>query len=335
MNKRYLQVALPVPLRRHYAYVIGDPFSHIEFLPGMRVSVPFGRRKEQVGMALAVSDRTTLQPDQLKSIGNVIDYEPLFSQRHFEFLCWAADYYHYPVGEALFSALPALLRQGKALPGQDREAQTAPTENVVENRDFDLNTQQIQAIDAITANTEEHGVHLLQGVTGSGKTEVYIEAVKRVIAQNRQALILVPEIGLTTQFIDRLRQRLPVDIRVQHSALSETERLRNWQAAKNGACAGDNRHPVCDLDTAQITGAIRRRRRTRSLLQTGQRIPLFSQGHRDSTGQVGRRTGRAGFSHALSRDPEKRENQEIHATKPAGAGIRSEIAGNSRYQPPE
>ena len=235
MNKRYLQVALPVPLRRHYAYVIGDPFSHIEFLPGMRVSVPFGRRKEQVGMALAVSDRTTLQPDQLKSIGNVIDYEPLFSQRHFEFLCWAADYYHYPVGEALFSALPALLRQGKALPGQDREAQTAPTANVIENRDFDLNTQQIQAIDAITANTEEHGVHLLQGVTGSGKTEVYIEAVKRVIAQNRQALILVPEIGLTTQFIDRLRQRLPVDIRVQHSALSETERLRNWQAAKNGA----------------------------------------------------------------------------------------------------
>ncbi|MDE0157294.1 MAG: primosomal protein N' [Gammaproteobacteria bacterium] len=234
MNKRYLQVALPVPLRRHYDYVIGEPFNHVEFLPGMRVSVPFGRRKEQVGMALAVSDRTALRPGQLKSLGNVIDYEPLFSQRHFELLCWAADYYHYPVGEALFSALPALLRQGKGLSGQDGEALTASTESVIENRGFDLNPQQIQAIDAITANTDAHGAHLLQGVTGSGKTEVYIEVVRRVIAQDRQALILVPEIGLTTQFIDRLRQRLPVDIRVQHSALSETERLRNWLAAKNG-----------------------------------------------------------------------------------------------------
>ena len=223
-----------MPLRRHYDYVIGEPFNHVEFLPGMRVSVPFGRRKEQVGMALAVSDRTALRPGQLKSLGNVIDYEPLFSQRHFELLCWAADYYHYPVGEALFSALPALLRQGKGLSGQDGEALTASTESVIENRGFDLNPQQIQAIDAITANTDAHGAHLLQGVTGSGKTEVYIEVVRRVIAQDRQALILVPEIGLTTQFIDRLRQRLPVDIRVQHSALSETERLRNWLAAKNG-----------------------------------------------------------------------------------------------------
>ena len=231
---RYVQVALPVPLRRYYVYVIGEPFSHVEFLPGMRVSVPFGRRKEQVGMALAVSDRTTLRPDQLKSLGNVIDYEPLFSPRHFDLLCWAADYYHYPVGEALFSALPALLRQGKGLPGRDGGAPAPFPERVAENRGFDLDPQQIRAIDAITANPDAHSAHLLQGVTGSGKTEVYIEAVKRVLAQNRQALILVPEIGLTTQFIDRLRQRLPVDIRVQHSALNETERLRNWLAARNG-----------------------------------------------------------------------------------------------------
>lgn len=223
-----------MPLRRHYHYVIGDPFSHVEFLPGMRVSVPFGRRKEQVGMVLSASDRTPLQPGQLKSLNNVIDYEPLFSPRHFELLCWAADYYHYPLGEALFSALPALLRQGKGLLGRNGGTPVSSPEGVIESRGFDLNPQQIQAIDSITANPDVHGAHLLQGVTGSGKTEVYIEAVKRVIAQDRQALILVPEIGLTTQFIDRLRQRLAVDIRVQHSALNETERLRNWLAARNG-----------------------------------------------------------------------------------------------------
>ena len=223
-----------MPLRRRYDYVIGDPFNHIEFLPGMRVSVPFGRRKEQVGMVVAASDRTSLQPGRLKSLGNAIDYEPLFSPRHFELLCWAADYYHYPLGEALFSALPVLLRQGKGLPAQDGEAPASSLESEIESRGFDLNPEQTRAIDAITANPDVHGAHLLQGVTGSGKTEVYIEAVRRVIAHNRQALILVPEIGLTTQFIDRLRQRLAVDIRVQHSALNATERLRNWVAARDG-----------------------------------------------------------------------------------------------------
>ena len=104
-----------MPLRRHYDYVIGENFGQVEFLPGTRVSVPFGRRKDQVGMVLGVVDQSPLQPDQLKSVSKVIDYEPLFSPRHFELLCWAADYYHYPVGEVLFSTLPGLLRKGKSV----------------------------------------------------------------------------------------------------------------------------------------------------------------------------------------------------------------------------
>ena len=290
-----------MPLRRHYDYVIGENFRQVEFLPGTRVSVPFGRRKDQVGMVLGVVDQSPLQPDQLKSVSKVIDYEPLFSPRHFELLCWAADYYHYPVGEVLFSTLPGLLRKGKSVergydeifrvsaegrktdPGNNAPAQIAllrilrtypggltrqelrtkqtqyakplkallekglvrrliagvagPVAAETEDRGFALNQRQIQAINSITAKTDAHHTHVLQGITGSGKTEVYIEAVRRVIEQNRQALILVPEIGLTTQFIDRLKRRLPVDIRVQHSALNETERLRNWLAARNGEAA--------------------------------------------------------------------------------------------------
>ena len=294
-------MALPVPLRRHYDYVIGENFRQVEFLPGTRVSVPFGRRKDQVCMVLGVVDQSPLQPDQLKSVSKVIDYEPLFSPRHFELLCWAADYYHYPVGEVLFSTLPGLLRKGKSVergydeifrvsaegrktdPGNNAPAQIAllrilrtypggltrqelrtkqtryakplkallekglvkrliagvagPIATETEDRGFALNQRQIQAINSITAKTDAHHTHVLQGITGSGKTEVYIEAVRRVVEQNRQALILVPEIGLTTQFIDRLKRRLPVDIRVQHSALNETERLRNWLAARNGEAA--------------------------------------------------------------------------------------------------
>ncbi len=227
-------MALPVPLCRLYDYLIGEQFSQIEFVPGMRVSVPFGRRKEQVGMALAVSERTRVPAQRLKSINNVIDQQPLFSPHHFELLRWAADYYHYPLGETLFSTLPALLRQGKGAVAQDRADTAAAAQDGIASRGFDLNPQQVQAINAITARTDAHSTHVLQGITGSGKTEVYIEAVRRVTEQGRQALILVPEIGLTTQFIERLKQRLPVNILVQHSALSDTQRLRNWLAARNG-----------------------------------------------------------------------------------------------------
>ena len=72
-----------MPLRRHYDYVIGENFGQVEFLPGTRVSVPFGRRKDQVGMVLGVVDQSPLQPDQLKSVSKVIDYEPLFSPAPF------------------------------------------------------------------------------------------------------------------------------------------------------------------------------------------------------------------------------------------------------------
>ena len=131
--------------------------------------------------------------------------------------------------------LAALLAKGLVVRAASGLAGASAAEN--KDRGFTLNQQQIRAVDSITANTEAHHTHVLQGITGSGKTEVYIEAVRRVIAQNRQALILVPEIGLTTQFIDRIKRRLPVDIRVQHSALNKTERLRNWLAARNGEAA--------------------------------------------------------------------------------------------------
>ena len=235
-------MALPVPLCQHYDYAIGEQFNQVEFLPGMRVSVPFGRRQEQVGIALGISDQCGVPPHRLKTISAVIDDQPLFSPPHFKLLCWAADYYHYPLGETLFSTLPKLLRQGKGAPApapaqQARVASATAAQDGMASRGFDLNPQQTQAIAAITAHTDAHSTHVLQGITGSGKTEVYIEAVRRVTEQGRQALILVPEIGLTTQFIERLKQRLPVAILVQHSALSDTERLRNWLAARDGEAA--------------------------------------------------------------------------------------------------
>ena len=98
-----------------------------------------------------------------------------------------------------------------------------------------LSAAQAEAIAAVAAAHDRFGVHLLHGVTGSGKTEVYLAAAAAVIARGRQVLLLVPEIGLTPQLLDRLRARLAVPISVLHSGLNESERLQGWLNARSGA----------------------------------------------------------------------------------------------------
>lgn len=96
-----------------------------------------------------------------------------------------------------------------------------------------LNVDQQQCVEAITHSTE-YAVHVLEGITGSGKTEVYIQAILRCLEQKRQALILVPEIGLTPQTLQRFNSRLPVEVHVLHSNLSDGARLNAWAAMANG-----------------------------------------------------------------------------------------------------
>jgi len=97
-----------------------------------------------------------------------------------------------------------------------------------------LNGDQRKAADRVLADLSRFGAHLLDGVTGSGKTEVYLELLSAVIAQGGQALVLVPEIGLTPQLLQRFQRRLQVPISVLHSGLVESERELAWQQARLG-----------------------------------------------------------------------------------------------------
>ncbi|MDH3831595.1 MAG: DEAD/DEAH box helicase family protein, partial [Gammaproteobacteria bacterium] len=97
-----------------------------------------------------------------------------------------------------------------------------------------LNPAQQHAVDSILARFGEFAPFLLEGVTGSGKTEVYLTLVEQALSQQQQALVLVPEIGLTPQLVDRFQQRFPVPLAVLHSGLSDRERLNAWQLARKG-----------------------------------------------------------------------------------------------------
>lgn len=97
-----------------------------------------------------------------------------------------------------------------------------------------LNVAQLAAVDAVSAHLGRYGAFLLEGVTGSGKTEVYLEVIRRVIARGEQALILVPEISLTPQLEQRLRERIEAPLAVFHSGLNETERTAAWLGFQQG-----------------------------------------------------------------------------------------------------
>ncbi len=97
-----------------------------------------------------------------------------------------------------------------------------------------LNEDQQLALSALRAS-DSYGVYLLDGVTGSGKTEVYLQRVDDVLQAGKQALLLVPEIGLTPQLVARLRDRLGVEPALLHSGLTDTVRLAAWRAARSGA----------------------------------------------------------------------------------------------------
>ena len=97
-----------------------------------------------------------------------------------------------------------------------------------------LNPAQQHAVDAILERYDRFSPFLLDGVTGSGKTEVYLTLIEHALSRQQQALVLVPEIGLTPQLVDRFRQRFPVPLAVLHSGLSDRERLTAWQLARTG-----------------------------------------------------------------------------------------------------
>ena len=114
------------------------------------------------------------------------------------------------------------------------------------SEDFD-ETLAIAALDSLTLNDDQQkalatlrtsdgfGAYLIDGVTGSGKTEVYLQRMRDVIDQGRQVLVLAPEIGLTPQLVNRLRSRLGIEPALLHSRLTDIERLAAWRAARSGS----------------------------------------------------------------------------------------------------
>ena len=212
----YADVAVCLPLSRTFVYRLKNPV-HV----GCRVLVPF-RKREVEGFVVALRKDP---PDgvEVHDVQKVLDSESLIRPDVFELCQWISDYYLAPPGEVLKSALPPGISAkhiDKHVPktvGAVCDRANAPS----------LTADQARVLDLIEQSNGFHAI-LLHGVTGSGKTEVYLRAVESVLVQGKTALVLVPEIGLTPQLTERFAERFPERTAVLHSSLTKRRRIDDW-----------------------------------------------------------------------------------------------------------
>ncbi len=216
------EVAIPVPLNQTFDYLCDQIVA-----VGTRIKVPFGR-KIVVGVVLAIKDKSDFE--KLKSVAEILDDTPTLDPPMLKFLRWSANYYHHPIGEVIATALPKNLRIGK--PAIIKKIIGLPLKT--SEPDFQPSDEQQHAIHQIQTHLDTYHGFLLHGVTGSGKTEVYLRIAQTVLNQGKQVLVLVPEIGLTPQMVSRFEARLSTCIVSIHSQRNETQKLDAYLMAKNG-----------------------------------------------------------------------------------------------------
>ena len=222
-----VRVALDVPLHRCFDYLAPDASADDI---GCRVRVPFGRRSV-IGVIVELPDDSAYAPAQLKQVEAILP-EPRLPADWFRLTEFCAAYYQAPLGEVMLSTLPAGLR--RVDPPKAREPKPAK-ELPLPTLAPELTAEQQAALATVREHADGFSPFLLFGVTGSGKTEVYLSLIADALAKGGQVLVLVPEINLTPQLEARVAGRFPAAGLVSlHSELTEAARLRNWQAAFSG-----------------------------------------------------------------------------------------------------
>jgi primosomal protein N' (replication factor Y) len=219
------RVALPVATAEPFDYWAP---SGIDVVAGAIVKVPLGQRRV-AGVVADVANDTNVARERLLPIDEVMALPPLPDD--VRALCeFVSAYYRAPLGLAYALAIPPL-RASKA-----RQARAAFASTRTAAGPAELNDDQARAVDAIVSAQRTFAPFLLQGITGSGKTDVYLAAAARSVASGGQVLMLVPEINLTPQLEARVRDALPGATMVTlHSALAAGERAANWRAAAEGS----------------------------------------------------------------------------------------------------
>jgi primosomal protein N' (replication factor Y) len=236
--QKWLDIAVSAPAHSQ----VGGLLTYVTELPaavGQLVRVPFGSR-EVLGVVWGVhtSPPSSLSTHTLRQVTAVLDgIEPL-SANWRQLVQFSAQYYQRALGEVAMAALPPQLRDLTPVQMARRlKKQPASTESLAAalQSPWPLSSQQTEVLAQMAAAP---GPFLLHGATGSGKTEVYLQAVARCLADNpkAQALMMVPEINLTPQLEARVKARFGDEgVVSMHSGMTGPQRLKSWLAAHQGS----------------------------------------------------------------------------------------------------
>jgi len=234
MKPCIVSVALDVPLTRNFdfAWPIEWPAATDADI-GRIVVVPFGSQS-LVGLVTAVNQTSEVAPDKLRAIAAITIDIPALSRDVISLIRFCETYYHAPFGQIAINVIPPALRSPTRTlkPRPSRAVDATPRAIAIGPN---LNHEQQHAVAAITKAHAKFAAFLLEGITGSGKTEVYLSAIAATLARGEQALVLVPEINLTPAFLKHVSARFPNHrIAPAHSGMAAIARLNAWRDAQAG-----------------------------------------------------------------------------------------------------
>ena len=186
---------------------------------GSLVKVPLGKRSVD-GCVWQVASPDNIDASKIKDIQTTSE-ELFLSKEECDLYQWMANYYHYPLGQLIFDVLPPFLKRPRKLNFDQGKGQIAP---------FVLNHEQQEVVEKISASgLDKFTKSLVHGVTGAGKTLIYLELMKKVIADNKSVLFLLPEINLTPQFLKTFETYLNVPIYSYNSSISNSDKFGLWK----------------------------------------------------------------------------------------------------------
>lgn len=200
---------------------------------GCRVVVPLGKSKIYTGVVERVHE-VTPQGVTMKNIIEVLDDRPVVNECQFSFWHWIASYYICPMGDVMKCGMPGAMKPKdekalKEVKRKRRECASANIGNGLEVQYNTLNPAQQKAYEEILESFKTKETTLLHGVTSSGKTEIYINLIRKYIGEGKQVLYLLPEIALTTQITERLRRVFGESMGVYHSKFTDVQRLEVYK----------------------------------------------------------------------------------------------------------
>ncbi len=219
MITKYAHVAVAAPIKGLLTYSI--PADLVVDI-GSVVLAPLGSRKCR-GIVFNITDTPPETEFEIKSLSSIDpEYEPGQLAPRLKWIQWLADYYFHPIGLVADLVLPPLAKGNKKT-----ARKRSPIPEFETEKPFSLNVEQESVYKAIAAKKGFH-THLLYGVTGSGKTEVYLHLFEKTLAEGKTGLFLLPEISLTPQLVNRFARRFGSKIALLHSQLTDRERTQFW-----------------------------------------------------------------------------------------------------------